>query len=180
VIISSETLRPVVPIEEPAPSAADAADIASPDVAPEVREIGAEAKILIINDSPDFLEFMREFLTIEGGYDVATIDQSEGVIEQVTSAPPNLIVLDVLFRHGRSGLDVAEELSASADTQHIPVLFCTALSEQNIPVDQRARINERNQRLVFKPFELDELLVHVRELLSVATDNEPRVAGLSG
>src|SRR5688572_7589595 len=48
-------------------------------------------KILVVNDSPDFLTFMREFLTLEGGYDVATLDQSEGIIEQVTSAPPDML-----------------------------------------------------------------------------------------
>ena len=124
------------------------------------------AKILVINDSPDFLEFMREFLSEEGGFEVATLDQSEGVIEQVTATPPSLIVLDIVFRHGRSGLEVAELLSATADTANIPVLFCTALTEREIPADQRARIAERDQRLIFKPFDVDDLLFHIEELLA--------------
>lgn len=127
--------------------------------------VGADAKILVINDSPDFLNFMREFLTLEGGYEVATLDQSEGVVEQVTSAPPDLIILDIVFHRGRSGLEVAESLSASADTAGIPVLFCTALAEREIPTDQLARIAERDQRIIFKPFDVDDLLRDVEALL---------------
>jgi DNA-binding response OmpR family regulator len=123
-------------------------------------------KILVINDSPDFLEFMREFLTLEGGYEVATYDQSEGVLEQVTRTPPDLIILDIVFRRGRSGLEVAEELSTVAETTGLPVLFCTALSEREIADDARTIITARNQRILYKPFDVDELLRHVRELLA--------------
>src|SRR3712207_2730897 len=77
--------------------------------------LATRQKILVINDSPDFLTFMREFLTIEGGYEVATYDQSERVLEQVTSSPPDLIILDIVFRNGPSGLDVANQLAEAAD-----------------------------------------------------------------
>lgn len=138
---------------------------ANSTVAPEATATRSDAKILVINDAPDFLDFMREFLTLEGGYEVATLDQSEGVVEQVTSAPPDLIILDIVFHRGRSGLDVAESLSASADTAGIPVLFCTALAEREIPAEQLARIAQRDQRIIFKPFDVDDLLRDVEELL---------------
>ena len=125
-----------------------------------------QPKILVVNDAPDFLEFMREFLTFEGGYDVATLDQSEGVIEQCTSARPDLLILDIVFRGSRSGYDVAESLASAAATAGIPILFCTALSPRDIPDDIRALIDQRQQRILFKPFDVDDLLTHIDEMLS--------------
>lgn len=122
-------------------------------------------KILVVNDSPDFLTFMREFLTLEGGYEVATLDQSEGVIEQVSSSPPDLVVIDVVFRGGRSGYDVADQLARAAETASIPVLFCTALSERNIPEQVRTLLDGRAQRILYKPFDVDDLLTCIGEML---------------
>lgn len=122
-------------------------------------------KILVINDSPDFLTFMREFLTLEGGYEVATLDQSEGVIEQVTSKPPHLIILDIVFRSGPTGYEVAEALAAAAETAGIPVLFCTALSERDVAEEIRQRVHADEQRILYKPFDVDVLLRIVGEML---------------
>ena len=122
-------------------------------------------KILVVNDSPDFLTFMREFLTLEGGYEVATLDQSEGVIEQVSMSPPDLVIIDVVFRGGRSGYDIAENLASAAETANIPILFCTALAERDIPEHVRALLVEREHRILYKPFDVDDLLTHVYEML---------------
>lgn len=125
----------------------------------------APQKILVINDSPDFLTFMREFLSLEGGYEVATLDQSEGVIEQVTSKPPHLIILDIVFRSGPTGYEVAEALAAAAETAGIPVLFCTALSERDVAEEIRERVHDGEQRILYKPFDVDVLLRIVGEML---------------
>ena len=125
----------------------------------------APQKILVINDSPDFLTFMREFLTLEGGYEVATLDQSEGVIEQVTAKPPHLIILDIVFRSGPTGYEVAETLAAAAETTGIPVLFCTALSERDVAEEIRERVHAGEQRILYKPFDVDVLLRIVGEML---------------
>jgi two-component system OmpR family response regulator len=122
-------------------------------------------KILVINDAPEFLTFMREFLTVEGGFEVATLDQSEGAVKQATNDPPDLIVLDIVFRYGPSGLQVAESLSITAETANIPVLFCTALSPREVDADTQELAAARNQRILYKPFDLDELLRNINELL---------------
>ena len=125
----------------------------------------AREKILVVNDSPDFLSFMRELLTLEGGYDVATLDQSEGVIEQVTSAPPDLIIIDIVFRGAYAGFDIADRLASAAETAGIPVLFCTALFEREVPDHIREVLIQRGQRILHKPFDVDDLLNHVEQML---------------
>ena len=123
-------------------------------------------KVFVVNDSPDFLSMMREVLSDEGGYEVATLDKSEGVVREITSLPPDLLIIDILFREGRVGLAIADELAAAADTAHIPVLFCTALSRSNIADEVWQLAEERGHRVLFKPFDLDDLLSAVAQLLT--------------
>jgi CheY-like chemotaxis protein len=126
---------------------------------------GLRPKILVVNDSPDFLTFMREFLTLEGGYEVATLDQSEGVIEQVTSAPPDLLIIDIVFRGAYTGFDIADRLALAAETANIPVLFCTALFEREVPEHVRELLIKRRHRILHKPFDVDDLLAQLQEML---------------
>jgi CheY-like chemotaxis protein len=126
----------------------------------------ARPKILVVNDSPEFLAMMREVLDGEGGYEVATLDQSEGVVRQASSDLPDLIIIDIVFRQGPTGLSVAEELAAAAATRDIPVLFCTALSRRDILAEVWELVQSRNQRVLFKPFDLDDLLTVVAEMLA--------------
>jgi CheY-like chemotaxis protein len=122
-------------------------------------------KILVVNDAPDFLALMREVLGTEGGYEVATLDQSEGVIEQATSAVPDLLIMDLVFRQGPTGLEVAERLAASAATRGIPILFCTALDRAHIPEQLWTLARSNSHRVIFKPFDLSELLSVVADMV---------------
>jgi CheY-like chemotaxis protein len=122
-------------------------------------------KLLVVNDSPDFLAMMREVLEDEGGYEVATLDKSEGVVDEVSARPPDLLIIDILFREGRRGLEIADELASRAESARIPVLFCTALARANIADDVWNLLLTRGQRVLFKPFDIDDLLRAVRELL---------------
>lgn len=127
------------------------------------------SKILVINDSPDFLALMREILTLEGGYAVATLDQSEGVVRQISGDRPDLVILDIVFRQPPDGLAIAVLLAEAEDTRDLPVLFCTALAERDIAEDIRREIDSRNQRVLYKPFEIDDLLALVAEMLRRST-----------
>jgi CheY-like chemotaxis protein len=121
--------------------------------------------VLVVDDSPDFLALMRELLTVEGGCEVATLDQSEAVLEQVgSSIAPDLIILDVAFHHGPSGLAIADQLDA-AGLGGIPLLFCTALTDRDLGPDALALAAARDQRILYKPFDVDDLLQVVSELL---------------
>ncbi len=131
-------------------------------------ERGSVPKILVINDSPDFLGLMREILVFEGGYDVATLDQSEGALRQITSDRPDMVILDIVFRQPPDGLAVAASLAEADGTRDLPVLFCTALGERDIAEDIRRVIDSRNQRILYKPFEIDDLLALVAEMLERA------------
>jgi CheY-like chemotaxis protein len=127
---------------------------------------GRAQKVLVVNDAPEFLVMMRDVLTGEGGYEVATLDKSEGVIREVTARPPDLLIIDIVFREGRAGFEIAAQLAATADTAHIPVLFCTALARSAIAADVWRLAEQRGHQVLLKPFDLDDLLQAVAALLS--------------
>ncbi|HCG28674.1 MAG TPA: response regulator [Thermomicrobiales bacterium] len=126
---------------------------------------GAPPKILIINDSPEFLDLMREILVSEGGYEVATLDQSEGVVHQISRNRPDLVILDIVFHQPPDGLIVAAMLADAEHTRGLPVLFCTALGERDIAEEAHREIHSRNQRILYKPFEIDTLLDVIADML---------------
>src|SRR5690606_16372126 len=94
--------------------------------------------------------------------------QSEGFLVQISTDRPDMVILDVVFRQPPTGPAIAASLAESDDTRDLPVLFCTALAEQNIAEEIRQEIASRNQRILFKPFELDELLTMVADMLASA------------
>ncbi|MCO5177196.1 MAG: response regulator [Thermomicrobiales bacterium] len=132
----------------------------------EIAQPHGPAKILVINDSPDFLQMMREILTLEGGYEVATLDQSEDLLLQISVDLPDMVILDIVFHQSPTGPALAAGLAEADDTRDLPVLFCTALAERDIAIDIRQDIESRNQRILFKPFDLDVLLSTVAEMLA--------------
>jgi CheY-like chemotaxis protein len=147
------------------------------DVGPAASPPGR--RVLVVDDSPDFLLLMRELLTVEGGCEVATLSQSESVLEWVDRVAPDAIILDIAFHQGPSGLEVAEQLAGASGLGSIPVLFCTALAERDLGADALAAVVARGQRILYKPFDLDELLGVVNELLQqVAAPGVPGVPAL--
>src|SRR5947209_18976689 len=81
-------------------------------------------KILVVDDEPDILEFLREILE-EEGYTVATTDKGEYVEKLHDGGLPHLILLDVLLS-GKDGREIVKYLKRQEETQHIPVIMCSA------------------------------------------------------
>ncbi len=54
----------------------------------------AMARILVVDDEPDAVELLQEFLTAKG-YDVITASDGEEALRQVKEHRPHLILLDV-------------------------------------------------------------------------------------
>jgi len=83
--------------------------------------------ILIVDDQPDHLTMLRDILTSDG-YD--TLQATNGLqgLQLAQSQQPDLIVLDILMPE-MDGFEVCEHLKRQADTQTIPIIFISALSD---------------------------------------------------
>jgi len=85
------------------------------------------SRILIVDDQPDDIHILMESLKSDYSIVAATTaEQARKLAHQVP--PPDLILLDVIMPEV-CGYDLCVEFKSDAATQHIPIIFLTALSE---------------------------------------------------
>lgn len=122
-------------------------------------------KILIVDDEPDNLDILRDVLTAEGYRVVEAVDGPTGVATARTERP-DFVLMDVMIGGNPQGLVATQQLKASADTRHIPVV---ALTASVLPENRRSAIDAGCCDLVAKPFDFDHLLGIIRKYLPGAS-----------
>jgi DNA-binding response OmpR family regulator len=115
-------------------------------------------KLLLIEDEPSVVSFIRRYLT-EAGYDVSVaLDGNEG-LQMATDHSFQLIILDVMLP-GMNGIAVCRQLRKQQNTT--PILMLTALgSTENVV----AGLDSGADDYLVKPFKQAELLARIRSLL---------------
>ena len=118
------------------------------------------ARVLLIEDEPGIVDFLRRGLEAEG-FDVeAALDGLEGE-RLALSASHDAIVLDLMLP-GRSGLEILDSLRQM--TPRIPVLVLTARGE----VEDRVQGLEAGAvDYLVKPFSMAELVARIRAQMRV-------------
>lgn len=119
-----------------------------------------EARILVVEDEP----FIRQILRVQlqsAGYIVATAENGVKGLDEVKKCRPDLVLLDLMMPD-MDGSEVCKRLKGCYETSNIPVIILTAKSD----LGEKVRTLEcgANDYLT-KPYELDELLARVRNLL---------------
>lgn len=113
-------------------------------------------RILIVDDEPDICEILSFNLEMEG-YDVMT---SEGPVE-FGDVLPDLILLDVMMTPV-SGFEWAKVLKSDARTASIPIIFCTAKTEET---DTLMGFALGSDDYICKPFRISEVKARVKAVL---------------
>ncbi|MEM9088603.1 MAG: response regulator [Cyanobacteria bacterium P01_F01_bin.53] len=113
--------------------------------------------VLIVDDMPTNVEVLAGAL-MKAGYQVAVALDGESAIAQIQYKSPALILLDVMMP-GIDGFETCRRLKASPDTQDIPIIFMTALSE---PVSKAKGFDLGAVDYITKPFEAEEVLARVK------------------
>lgn len=83
--------------------------------------------ILIVDDTDTNIDLLLGIL--EDLYEVAVATDGESALEAVAEDAPDLILLDIMMP-GMDGYQVCEKLKAEKNTSEIPVIFITALEQQ--------------------------------------------------
>jgi CheY-like chemotaxis protein len=81
--------------------------------------------ILVIDDDPAMLDFLRQRLSPEG-FTVTTAESGQDGINQAVIRQPDLILLD-LRMPVRDGVTVCRAVRANPKTQHIPIIVVTGV-----------------------------------------------------
>lgn len=83
--------------------------------------------VLIVEDEPDQNEMLAQLVARRGFNVVQTYTGKEGV-DRARNQPPDLLLLDLMLPD-IDGFEVCESLRSSRDTNLIPIVMATALSE---------------------------------------------------
>ena len=117
-----------------------------------------DARLLVIEDEPEFADYLRRGLTY-AGYRVPIATTAEDGLEQLRRSHPDLILLDVMLP-GMDGMAACRQLRESGFTG--PVLMLTA--RDTVP-DRVLGLDSGADDYLVKPFAFDELLARLRALL---------------
>lgn len=116
--------------------------------------------ILVVDDSRDTLEIMQTILAANG-YTVRVANNGKDALTQIDTARPDLIVLDVMMPQ-MSGMEVLERIKDVTETANIPVIMCTAKTQDN-DVLEGYRLGA--DYYITKPFTAHQLMYGVSLLL---------------
>lgn len=117
------------------------------------------AKILVIDDEESFCEILKFNLEKEG-YEVDTAYSAEEALD-MDLRPYSLFIVDIMMDH-LSGFDFAKRVRNVTETENTPILFCSAMSDEDCVV---MGLNIGGDDYVTKPFVIGEVLARVRALL---------------
>jgi two-component system phosphate regulon response regulator PhoB len=120
----------------------------------------ARTRLLVVDDEPDILELVQYNLR-KAQYDVVCVASGEEALVQVRSAPPDLIVLDLMLP-GVDGLEVCKALKRDTCTAAIPIVILTARGED---ADIVAGLELGADDYLTKPFSSRVLLARIRAVL---------------
>lgn len=85
-------------------------------------------KILIVDDEPDILEFIKYLLQRED-YQVETAANGIEAIQKSKTFKPDLILMDVMMPI-MDGIEACRQIKLQPDTKNIFIIFLTARSEE--------------------------------------------------
>jgi two-component system alkaline phosphatase synthesis response regulator PhoP len=114
-------------------------------------------RILVVDDEPEIVRLVRDYLERSGFEVVTALDGSEA-LRMARQHRPDLVILD-LNLPGLDGLDVARALRRDGD---IPIIMLTARSEE---IDRVAGLELGADDYVSKPFSPREIVARVRAVL---------------
>ncbi|MBP0030474.1 EAL domain-containing protein [Roseofilum sp. Guam] len=113
--------------------------------------------ILIVDDNTNNLRVLFNLLK-KSGFRVLVATDGKNALDKVNQTYPDLILLDVMMPE-LSGFEVCRQLQSNPNTQEIPVIFMTALSENE---DKVKGLKLGAVDYITKPFYQEEVLSRIQ------------------
>jgi DNA-binding NarL/FixJ family response regulator len=132
-------------------------------------------RLLVVDDEPNLLRAVAAALRVEG-YEVVTARNGREALVRVAESVPDLVISDIRMP-GMDGYQLAAQLRASSRTALVPVIFLTAKDET---ADRVAGFRSGVDAYITKPFEPDELLAVIQNILSRVERTHAEIARLVG
>ena len=92
----------------------------------EWRTMVDERYVLVIDDEPDFLDYVTIVLSANG-YRVRTAGSGGEGLEIMRQDPPDLVMLDLMISYALDGWKVSRQMQSDSRLRDIPVLIVSAI-----------------------------------------------------
>ena len=125
------------------------------------------ARILIVDDDPDFQNATRMVLEKEGHTILSASNGNEGY-RVAKAEKPEMIVLDVIMDSVLDGVSMSQQMHDDPETHDIPILMVTSIANTDyaelFPTDEYIHI----RGFMSKPIQPAGLIKQVNKLLAKA------------
>lgn len=122
------------------------------------------AKILIVDDDPDF-QFTTRLVLERAGHHVITAASGDEGFARAKTERPDLMILDVIMDTVLDGLSTSDRLHEDPLLSNIPIIMVTSIANTDyaalFPTDDAIHIDA----FLSKPIAPDELIRQVNRLL---------------
>lgn len=120
--------------------------------------------VMVVNDTQEILELFRDIL--EGmGHEVTVTSYAPDELTEIIDARPDLVILDLIMGGEKLGWQLAQKMRMSRDTESIPIIICTAATED--VREQEGWLTAQAIKVVLKPFTVDQLEAAVTKALAI-------------
>ena len=122
------------------------------------------AKVLVVDDDPDFVKVTSKVLE-KAGHEVVSAANGAKALKAMRKDAPDVVLLDIMMSYILDGLDVSREMAEDPALKGVPVIMVTSLTGVKgsgmFPTDEYAPVDE----WLSKPVDPDTLLARVDDAL---------------
>jgi len=113
-------------------------------------------KILVVDDTPMYIEQMKQIL-VDEGYEIITASSGKEALQKAKTSQPELIFMDIVMPE-MDGFAACRELAKDASTKQIPVIF---VSSKNTEADRVWAELQGAKAYITKPYTAAQILEQV-------------------
>src|SRR5207237_4868714 len=127
-----------------------------------------QPKVLIADDEPDMLRFLKSQLITH--YQVLEAVDGQQAVEKACQFLPDIILLDMMMPE-KDGLQACKELREKTGTQSIPIILLTARADEETKLKA---LSTGASDFLRKPFSTTELHVRIKTFSTPVTNTASR------
>jgi putative two-component system response regulator len=121
----------------------------------------SDSNVLVVDDTETNIDILVE--TLGDDYDISVAMDGESALEDIVERKPDLILLDIMMP-GIDGYEVCKRLKDDEETVSIPIIFLTAMTEEQ---DEAKGLALGAVDYIAKPFSPDLVKSRVRNQLEL-------------
>lgn len=92
------------------------------------------AKVLIVDDDPDFMLISRTVLQ-EAGHEILEAVNGTQALQMMRKQKPDVVLLDVMMSTTLEGVDVSKTMQADPELKDVPIIMISSIATTEYAID---------------------------------------------